>query len=80
LISLRKYGKLLGFSTLSLMACFFVESSDKINSGLKMILESESPRALGVYILLILGKFFLLLFGVLGLLLFVYELLKRKKT
>ena len=61
------------------MAYFFVESSDKINSGLKMILASESSRVLGVYILLIFGKFFLLLFGVLGLLLFVYELLKRKK-
>lgn len=65
---------------LSLLAYFSIDNSAKINSVLKMIAESKSSKALGIYILLILGKYFLLLFGVLGLTMFFYRIVKDKDS
>ncbi|WP_397445360.1 hypothetical protein [Polaribacter sp. R77954] len=74
---LRKFGRLVAFSILSLVAYCFIHNSEKINTGLQMILESSSYRAIGIYILLVILKYFLLLFGVLGLLMFGYRVIKK---
>ncbi len=73
---LSKYGKLLTFSILSLLLYFFVDNSDSITQTLQMVVKSNSHKAMGVYILLIIGKYFLFLFGVLGLAMFSYRMLQ----
>ena len=44
--------------------------------SLLMVQESNSPRGLGVLILIYIGKLFLLLFGVLGLGMFCFRIIK----
>ena len=71
--------KVLGLSIFSLVFYFVLTNSEKVNSTLLKVQNSNSNKAFGIYITLHLLKWFLLIFGVISMVLIMYELVIKKK-
>ena len=74
----KSYLKLSLFSIISFLVYLVFTKSEKTNSTLLMLLESNSSRAFGYFVLFNLLKYFLLLFSIIALMFLVLKLFKNK--
>jgi hypothetical protein len=74
----KSYLKLSLFSIIFFLVYLFFTKSEKTNSTLLMLQESNSSRAFGYFVLFNLLKYFLLLFSIIALMFLVLKLFKNK--
>ena len=71
--------KVFGLSVLSFTSYLVLNNSNKVNSILFKLQESDSSRGFGIYITIHLGKWFLLIFGIVSLILIISKLFIEKE-